>query len=93
MARYLVLAVALLLAACSSTQKKPLADDPFYAPVYPEAPPTKVAATGSIYQESQSSSLYSDIRAHKVGDIITIVLKESTQAKKVPVIRLKKAPT
>ncbi|MGI1944584.1 flagellar basal body L-ring protein FlgH [Shewanella glacialipiscicola] len=82
MARYLVLAVALLLAACSSTHKKPIADDPFYAPVYPEAPPTKVAATGSIYQESQSASLYSDIRAHKVGDIITIVLKESTQAKK-----------
>ena len=90
MARYLVLAVALLLAACSSTQKKPLVDDPFYAPVYPEAPPTKIAATGSIYQDSQASSLYSDIRAHKVGDIITIVLKESTQAKKSAGNQIKK---
>ncbi|AUD61084.1 MULTISPECIES: flagellar basal body L-ring protein FlgH [Shewanella] len=90
MARYLVVAVALLLAACSSTQKKPLADDPFYAPVYPEAPPTKIAATGSIYQDSQASSLYSDIRAHKVGDIITIVLKESTQAKKSAGNQIKK---
>lgn len=82
MTRYLVLAAALFLTACNSTPKKPIADDPFYAPVYPEAPPTKMAATGSIYQDSQASSLYSDIRAHKVGDIITITLKEATQAKK-----------
>lgn len=82
MARSLILAFVLLLSACSSTQKKPIADDPFYAPVYPEAPPTKMAITGSIYQDSQASSLFSDIRAHKVGDIITIVLKEATQAKK-----------
>lgn len=82
MARYFILAAALLLTACSSTQKKPIADDPFYAPIYPEATPTKIAATGSIYQDIQAASLYSDIRAHKVGDIITIVLKEATQAKK-----------
>ena len=76
MARYLLLASTLLLAACSSTPKKPIADDPFYAPVYPEAPPTKIAATGSIYQDSQAASLYSDIRAHKVGDIITIGIRK-----------------
>ncbi|EGM71415.1 flagellar L-ring protein FlgH [Shewanella sp. HN-41] len=70
--------------------KKPIADDPFYAPVYPEAPPTKIAATGSIYQDSQAASLYSDIRAHKVGDIITIVLKEATQAKKSAGNQIKK---
>ncbi|MCH1931876.1 flagellar basal body L-ring protein FlgH [Shewanella acanthi] len=90
MARYVVLAVALLLGACSSTPKKPIADDPFYAPVYPEAPPTKIVATGSIFQDSQAASLYSDIRAHKVGDIITIVLKESTQAKKSAGNQIKK---
>lgn len=42
MARYFILAAALLLSACSSTQKKPIADDPFYAPVYPEAPRQKL---------------------------------------------------
>ena len=82
MARTLVFIAIVALAGCSSTQQKPIADDPFYAPVYPEMPPTKVAATGSIYQESQSASLYSDIRAHRVGDIITVKLVESTQAKK-----------
>lgn len=71
-----------VLTGCSSTGEKPIADDPYYAPVYPEAPPTKIAATGSMYQDSQASSLYSDIKALKVGDIITVMLMESTQAKK-----------
>lgn len=71
-----------VLSGCMSTGGKPIADDPYYAPVYPEAPPTKIAATGSMYQDSQASSLYSDIKALKVGDIITVILMEQTQAKK-----------
>ncbi|NMH65541.1 flagellar basal body L-ring protein FlgH [Shewanella salipaludis] len=90
MARYLLLLAGLLLTGCSSTQNKPIADDPFYAPVYPDTPPTKMEVTGSIYQESQASSLYSDIRAHKVGDIITVVLKEATQASKSANNKIKK---
>ncbi|WP_445773058.1 flagellar basal body L-ring protein FlgH [Shewanella sp.] len=83
MIKYLALTSVVLFAmGCSSTPKKPIADDPYYAPVYPDAPPTQVAATGSIYLDTQASSLYSDIRAHRVGDIITVTLKESTQAKK-----------
>ena len=80
MIKYIALASVVLLVGCSSTAKKPIADDPFYAPVYPDTVPTQVAATGSIYLDSQASSLYSDIRAHRVGDIITVTLKESTQA-------------
>ncbi|WP_412503588.1 flagellar basal body L-ring protein FlgH [Shewanella indica] len=81
---------ALFMGACSSTQNKPIADDPYFAPVYPEAPPTRIAPTGSIYQDSQASSLYSDLRAHRVGDIITVVLVESTQAKKSVGNKIKK---
>ncbi len=80
--RLLTFISILFLTACTSTSKKPIADDPFYAPVYPEAPPTQVVPTGSIFVDSQVASLYSDIRAHKVGDIITVVLVESTQATK-----------
>ncbi|WP_299791378.1 flagellar basal body L-ring protein FlgH [uncultured Shewanella sp.] len=79
-----------VLTGCSSTGEKPIADDPYYAPVYPEAPPTKIAATGSMYQDSQASSLYSDIKALKVGDIITVMLMESTQAKKSAANEIKK---
>jgi len=90
----ILLAVAIVLSpvltGCSSTGEKPIADDPYYAPVYPEAPPTKIAATGSMYQDSQASSLYSDIKALKVGDIITVMLMESTQAKKSAANEIKK---
>ncbi len=83
--------IALLaLSACSSTQHKPIPDDPYYAPVYPEAPATKVEQTGSMYQASQAASLYSDIRAHRAGDIITIMLEESTSAKKSAANEIKK---
>ncbi|NRB25146.1 flagellar basal body L-ring protein FlgH [Shewanella sp.] len=85
------LLLALLLSGCSSTSdNKPIPDDPYYAPVYPEAPPTKIAATGSMYQDSQASSLYSDIKALKVGDIITVILMEETQASKSANNELKK---
>lgn len=77
-----LVAVGLLLAGCSSTPTKPFADDPYYAPVVPTPPVTRMDVTGSMYQASQAGSLYSDIRAHKVGDIITVVLSESTQASK-----------
>lgn len=82
MIKYITLASMVLVMGCSSTQTKPIADDPYYAPVYPDTPPTQVAASGSIFLDTQASSLYSDIRAHRVGDIITVTLKESTQAKK-----------
>ncbi|WP_200818724.1 flagellar basal body L-ring protein FlgH, partial [Colwellia marinimaniae] len=55
---------------------------PYYSPFFPASPPTKIAATGSMYQDSQASSLYSDIKALKVGDIITVILMEATQATK-----------
>ncbi|WOT06235.1 flagellar basal body L-ring protein FlgH [Shewanella youngdeokensis] len=82
MSRYWILVVIAALAGCTATNGKPIADDPYYAPVYPEAPPTKIAATGSMYQDSQAASLYSDIKALRVGDIITVMLMESTQASK-----------
>ena len=87
----LSLIAAFALTGCSSaSHQKPIPDDPYYAPVYPEAPPTKIAATGSMYQDSQASSLYSDIKALKVGDIITVILMEQTQATKSASNEIKK---
>ncbi|QFU23508.1 flagellar basal body L-ring protein FlgH [Shewanella eurypsychrophilus] len=87
----LSLIAAFALTGCSSaSNQKPIPDDPYYAPVYPEAPPTKIAATGSMYQDSQASSLYSDIKALKVGDIITVILMEQTQATKSASNEIKK---
>ncbi|TKB58220.1 flagellar basal body L-ring protein FlgH [Ferrimonas aestuarii] len=71
----------LVLAGCT-TPGGPLPDDPYFAPVYPDLPPTQVVTTGSIFQDSYSNELYSDIKAHRVGDVITVQLIESTKAKK-----------
>ncbi|MCL2919695.1 flagellar basal body L-ring protein FlgH [Shewanella litorisediminis] len=82
MLRYLMVGSLLVLAGCASTEHKPIPDDPYYAPVVPEEPPVALEPTGSIFLDSQAASLYTDIRAHRVGDIITVVLTESTQATK-----------
>ena len=42
----------------------------------------KFVPTGSIYRAGQSGSLVEDRRARRVGDVITIVLQEQTQASK-----------
>nr|WP_169628095.1 flagellar basal body L-ring protein FlgH [Ferrimonas senticii] len=60
----------------------PYPDDPFYAPIYPELPTSQVVTTGSIYNSSYRNELYSDIKAHRVGDVITVLLEEQTKAKK-----------
>ncbi|MGL4447779.1 MAG: flagellar basal body L-ring protein FlgH [Shewanella sp.] len=92
MCRCLLLGLVVLgLTGCASSQQKPIPDDPFYAPVYPDTPVTRTAPTGSIYLDSQATSLYTDLRAHKVGDIITVVLTESTKAKKSAGNQVKKA--
>jgi flagellar L-ring protein precursor FlgH len=41
-----------------------------------------VAKDGSIYHDMQNMELFSDARAHRVGDILTVTLVEATQASK-----------
>lgn len=71
----------LLLTGCAATQEaKP--DDPFFAPLPPEPAPRPVLRNGSLFTQSHSNSLYTDNRARHEGDIITVVLRERTQASK-----------
>lgn len=69
-----------LLAGCVGPQPKP--DDPYYAPVLPRTPLPAAANNGAIYQAGFEQNLYSDRKAYRVGDIITITLNEKTQASK-----------
>ncbi|MGA0586392.1 flagellar basal body L-ring protein FlgH [Dyella sp. KRB-257] len=73
-------AAALALAGCASMGAG--RDDSQWAataPVLPEAAPV---ANGAIYHDAGNMELFADPRAHRVGDILTIVLQESTQASK-----------
>ena len=71
----------LTLAGCTSTPNTAKPDDPVSPPSTGVG--TGVGApTGAIFQPEQVNGIYSDIKAHRVGDIITIQLAESTSASK-----------
>lgn len=73
----------ILLSGCQSTSSyQPLPNDPFYAPILPEIPRQKVSEDGSIFQSDMANNLYSDVKARRVGDIITVNLQENTSATK-----------
>lgn len=79
----LITSVALLLSACQSTvQVDPRPNDPFFAPVVPEMPVEQVSNDGSIFNAMHANSLYSDAKGRRVGDIITVILRENTSATK-----------
>lgn len=73
----------MLLGGCQSTNgRDPLPNDPFYAPIMPEVPRQKVAEDGAIFQADMANNLFSDVKARRVGDIITVNLEENTRATK-----------
>ena len=73
----------MLLSGCQSTNRhQPLPNDPFYAPIMPEIPRQKIIEDGSIFQADMANNLFSDVKARRVGDIITVNLQENTRATK-----------
>jgi len=74
---------ALALSLLAGCMAMPARDDGQWAPTPPMQPEVAAApADGAIYHDNQNMELFSDARAHRVGDILTIVLVESTQASK-----------
>lgn len=67
--------------------------DPEYAPVISTPQAQLSQNVGSIYQPNQGVSLYTDRRANRIGDIITITLSEKTQSSKSAKTAVKKDST
>lgn len=78
--------VLLLLAACTPVPPR----DPAFAPVAPADLRPPVQSSGAIYQSGYDMRLFEDNKAMRVGDILTIKLQESTQAKKADDLNTKK---
>lgn len=82
MRKFIVLGFVVLLAGCQSLgEMRPEADSSEYEPPelsYEEPAPT----SGGLFRPGQSFSLVQDRRAVGVGDILTVVLDESTQSSK-----------
>jgi flagellar L-ring protein FlgH len=67
------------LAACGMMPSKDKHPETVPARVLP--PPTP-RTDGAIYQAGQEMALFADLKARRVGDVLTIVLNESTNASK-----------
>jgi len=72
-------ALCMALGACSMLPGKDHKSDTVVPRVLP--PPTP-RTDGAIYQAGQEMALFSDLKARRVGDVLTIVLNESTAASK-----------
>lgn len=73
--------IAALATGCSSIEEKV---HPAYAPIEPiEYPDLDEGITpGSLYSEQRGLSLFADTRARSIGDIVSVILVESTSAGK-----------
>ena len=82
--KYLLLFICIsaLLGGCASTDltQKTLTHSPDFAPVYPLSSDANRIPTGGIYGNRQSDAWFGRGRNFQVGDIITVLLDESTQA-------------
>lgn len=73
-----VLLAAILLSGCGAL---PTADES-YAPPYPEQQVYAPPSAGSIYRAGTDVRLFEDLKANRVGDILTVRLVENTNASK-----------
>lgn len=71
-------AAAALLSACAGPM--PMAHSPSFAPVQPIAREKPARATGAIFASDSTDLWQAKRRDYRVGDIITVLLSESTQA-------------
>ncbi|MEY4363206.1 MAG: Flagellar L-ring protein precursor [Pseudomonadota bacterium] len=77
----LALGLVCMLQACAvDNTDLVLRPSPEFAPVYPLASDRDKAATGGIYSNRQSDAWFGRGRNYQVGDIITVLLNEQTQA-------------
>jgi flagellar L-ring protein precursor FlgH len=78
------------LSACGLIPAKDHKPEPVVARVLP--PPTP-RTEGAIYQAGQQMELFSDLKARRVGDVLTIVLNEATNASKTATTTTAKTTT
>src|SRR5476649_2526648 len=87
MMRILTVLACCAVSACGLIPHKPPKPDPVVARVLP--PPTP-RTDGAIYQQGQQIELFADLKARRVGDVLTIRLTETTSASKSAVTKTAK---
>lgn len=77
-----VIALMVVMGSGCASNKKPMADDPAYAPTIAANMPVPYRTEGSLYQDAYGMNLFDDRKAHFVGDVITVTLSERTVSRK-----------
>ena len=79
------LTVVLVITGCTSSGELRLSerpDEPDFAPVPSESIAPPPPTNGSIYAQGYGVQLFGDKNAHRVGDVITVMLDERTVSQK-----------
>src|ERR1700757_3883144 len=87
MIRVIAVLLSCALSACGLLPARQHKPDPVVARVLP--PPTP-RTDGAIYQQGQQIELFADLKARRVGDVLTIRLTETTSASKSAVTKTAK---
>ena len=74
----LVAALAMMASGCASVE----VFEESYDPPYPVEPVYTPPTSGAIYNDGAEVRLFEDRKANRVGDILTVRLKEQTNASK-----------
>ena len=80
MTRLIVTLLLISLAGGCSQTRIVVQPDPQYAPVDLNAMEFKPLENGSIFQSGRSVRLFEDNKAYRIGDVLSVVLSESTNA-------------
>ena len=79
--RFVTFLFVAAFAALSGCSVMPMAEESF-APPIPQQPVYEPPTSGSIYRSGTDVRLFEDLKANRVGDILTVRLVESTNASK-----------
>ncbi len=85
--RIILILPIVLATACSSPPKR----DPAFATVLPPAVPVQPRANGAIYNPATNMAWFENMRARRVGDILTVKLVERTSGSKDANSQIKKS--
>ncbi|TQV75308.1 flagellar basal body L-ring protein FlgH [Aliikangiella marina] len=71
-----------IVSGCANSFKDMKENDPYWAPALPTVNDSRNSETGSIYNPASAQMLFQDKKALRIGDIVTVVLTENTNASK-----------
>ena len=74
--------MAAMLGGCAAAPPITKGSDASFSPVLPVQAGSPEGNQGSIYDAASAQSLFADFKARRVGDVLTVMLSEQTNARK-----------